>query len=149
MTSEGAGVHLLVSLTANRLPPPLGVPSPLRAAVAQRAEAGAAPEASADDRVAFLRSVTLGWFTFAFIAGLVMVGLAYVGHAVGGDGGRSVGLAVGAALGFFCLTGGVYSTWKTVWGVRRDERRSRVGNSSLAVQALVAIAAFVVVLVYV
>jgi hypothetical protein len=156
------GIHLAVALGADRLPPPLGAPAALRAHFARRAVVGASSQAGADERLDFLGTVSWSWLRFALVVGMVMVGLAYVGHLLAGDTGRNAGLAIGASVGFFCLTGAVYSIWKTVWAVRARSRARRYGfqdptylrvmarttlhNTSLAAQTVVGVVTFYLVL---
>jgi hypothetical protein len=139
------------SIGADRLPL-LGVPGPMRAYTRMRMESGAQPGADPDERILYLRSVFLGWMVFGLIAGFAMVALAYVGHLLAANTGRTVGIAVGAGAGFFCITGCLYVTWCQAyaiwarskarkWGVESAEyaraaEHAELSNSSLIVQGL-------------
>jgi hypothetical protein len=123
---------------------------------------GASSEATPDERLDFLGTVSWSWLRFALIAGLAMVGIAYAGHVLAGNAGRNVGLAVGASVCFFCLTGATYATWKTAWavwarfrarrhgaqdpGYLRATTRSTLHNSSLLVQTAAGVVTFYLVL---
>jgi hypothetical protein len=157
---DQGGVHLAVALAADRLPV-LGMPRAARAFFAQQVLSDASIAASASERVRFLRSVSYSWMRFSLVTGLAMIVLAYVGHLLVGKSGGTAGIAIGGGIGFFFLTGAVYSTWKTVWavwaqfrarrygtqdaGYLRAMARSRLHDSSLAAQAVVGAVTFYLV----
>src|SRR4051812_4875637 len=91
---DQGGVHLAVALAADRLPV-LGMPRAARVYFAQQVLSDASIEASPGERVRFLRSVSYSWMRSSVVAGLAMVGLAFVGHLLAGKSGSTAGMAVG------------------------------------------------------
>jgi hypothetical protein len=156
------GVHLAVGLAADRVPL-LGTPRQFRDLIGDRVRAGARCEASPEERVFYLRSIVSGWFTFSVLCGFLMVALAWLGDQVAGNHGRNTAIAVGAAGVVFCLSGGVYATWKLLYAVlakmrlraadsgdvrfRRYARRSEPTSRSLIPQGLAGVATLLVLAV--
>jgi hypothetical protein len=86
-----------------------------------------------------------------------MVGLAYVGSALGGRLGRDIGIVAGVGITFFCIAGAADATWRSllVYVARRRYKRqgtldlraaramklARLEYPTLVVQMIVGIAA--------
>jgi hypothetical protein len=93
-------------------------------------ESGSQPGADPDERILYLRSVFLGWMMFGLIAGVAMIALAYVGHLLAANTGRTVGIAVGAGVGSFCISGCLYVNWHLAYAVWARSKARKWGIES-------------------
>jgi hypothetical protein len=76
--------------------------------------AAARPDAAPTESYVYFYAVIAGWYILALAAGLLMVGLAYLGHLVDGDQGNRIGVTVGVALAAFCIIGAMDATWRSL-----------------------------------
>jgi hypothetical protein len=157
---ETGRIHLAVLLASYRLPV-FGGPRLVRPWLVSAALQGAAVDADAESQFRYVSNASWGWLRFGLVSGLTLAPLAWFGHVIAGDGGRNVGIALSGGAVFFCLTGGAYCTWKTVWALlaRRQYRRhgtdtafwklrarALLRDSSLFFQSIVGIATLLIVL---
>lgn len=113
------------------------------------------PGLDPEDVIVYVYGVTTAWCVLAVGFSLLSVALAFVGDQIDGPSGRTVGLTIGMAACFFCLTGAVNAIWRQVFAykARRCYRRHGLGdprcrrtadralprNSSLIAQTAVAL----------
>jgi hypothetical protein len=76
----------------------------------------------------YLSSVILTWFVLAILCFVLGVFFAYVGHLLGGETGKSIGIGLGFAPAWFCLVGAFYATWLRFYAWSALRRCRRVGG---------------------
>lgn len=111
--TDGRTVDRLMARYALRLSL-LPVPRPLRTSSDEFIDNASDSAADPETYYVYINGVITGWYLAALTTGLLMVALAYLGSALAGHSGRTVGVVFGVGITVFCIVGAADATWRAL-----------------------------------